>query len=322
MKIVSWNLRRLSRGKLTRRLQPKLRAAGMGNDVGEMICRVVLGMEPWQEVNPGGPADVFVIIEVSSGGDHKGTAATGSGPIALASLVATFNAIANAGRAPNDPNPDHQWAVVPPLVVGWHETVGIIYNTRLLTPAGSGVLRDDVYDRFFLDRTPFWARFTDRNGEPSNVVGIHAETADGNDVGPGIRYANSLTRSDRLDVVDEMEVEDTYVAGDYNCQPEDTYGYPPRPFDMEGYQTSLPHNSWSTVRKKPDSSYRPPRNYLCNPYDNLMFAIGGDGPLDDWASLLDLIGRAPAPLPTKNLQMLTQRYFSEVSDHLPIVFNV
>lgn len=319
MKMIFWNLRNVGSTKLGKTFSPAVVASGVGNNVGEYIVRLVMGMAPWAGINPGGPADVFVVIELKSGGHVKGRAANGTAIPTLAALVNAMNAVANAGLVPPNTNPNFQYDAVPPLVVGRHETVGVIYNVRRLQLTHSGILRDDVNNRNILPRAPFRARVVDGGNVPGNIVGIHAPPPKGgapNTYRPGIQFANSLTNSNQLAVQNQMNPEATFVGGDFNCDPTNTYGAPAVAFNMAGYATSLAANTLSSVRRGVNNNLAPPANYLSGAYDNVMHAFPGGAPGGLAEAVFDLIGSNAALYPG-SVRMLLNNY-NKVSDHMPV----
>jgi hypothetical protein len=322
VKIVAWNLKNLGSSKLRNLFNPVITAAGLGNDVGDYIVGVVMGRAVWNNVVSAALPDLFVVVELVSGGTAKGTAASGTALPTLAWIVGAMNAEANAGFVAPNTNANYQYASVPCQVIGHHETVGIVYNTRALTYVNSGVVRDDVNNRYFLPRTLFRAEFTDvAAGTNLNVVGLHAPKPSGtapNKYRDGIQYANGLTRSTVLDVANQMLPIDTFVMGDFNCDPTYTYGNPAVAFAMAGYATTLAPVTYSSMRGTIAATNPQPTNYLSDAFDNLLHAFSNGVPVGGAAtSVPDLIGGAP--LYPGSLLMLFNNYW-RVSDHLPVVF--
>jgi len=330
MKIVSWNLKNVGNNKLANTFNPAITVAGLGNNVGDYIMNVVMSRPVWNNILSAALPDVFVIVELKSGGSTKGVAANGTAIPTLATLVAGMNAVANAGLVPPNTNPNYQYAAVLPLVIGYHETVGVIYNTRSLNYVNSGILRDNVNNVNFLPRAPFWAEFTDDGGTTYDLVGLHAPPPGGappNFYKPGIQYANVLTRSTQLDLANQMMPENTFVMGDFNCDPTYTYGNPAVGFAMAGYATSLAAVTLSSMRAAVVNGNPQPSNYLKDAYDNLMHAFPNGAPVGGVTERVpDLIGNARnvnvapvQPMYPGNVVMLLNNYWV-VSDHLPVIF--
>ncbi len=334
MRIIAWNLKNIGFGKLGNTFSPAITAAGLGNNVGDYILKVVMGQAVWNNILPAAFPDIFVMVELKSGGSLKGAAANGTAIPCLAAMVANMNMVANAGLG-GGINPNFQYQAVVPQVIGWHETVGVIYNHQALNLTNSGVLRDNVNAVNFLPRAPFWAEFTYGGGANTlNVVGIHAPPPGGGGVryyrNP-IRYANNLTRSNQLDLANLMVPEDTFVMGDFNTDPTNTYGAAPGiAFAMPGYATTLPAMTLTSMRRRIVAANPTPTDYLSDAFDNVMHAFPNGAPGGGVVEMVpDLIQFArnmnpvppgpPVAMYPGNRVMLLNNYW-KVSDHLPVVF--
>lgn len=314
MKIVSWNLKNLGTTKLTNSFTNTFQDTGLGNDVLSYIINVVMGSSIWANINPPVPADIFVIIELKCGGHQKGKSATGAAVPVLQGIVGAMNTVV-ASMPTLKPN--YQYNFVLPLIVGRHETVGIIYNTKALTLNNRGVLRD-IDLRLINPRTPFWANFTQKsNGTGLNVIGIHAPPPGG---AATVKFRNPINFARKVATVPDLVNPNTMVMGDYNCAPNSTYinGNGTIGWAFNGYQTSIPDGTLTSVRRRVASSQTPPANYLSGPYDNLLRNFAG--PLVQ--SVLDTIGNARnvntnPPSSAGMLSMVLNNY-NRVSDHLAI----
>ena len=80
MKIVSWNLRNIGNTKLTNTFTQKYLGFGLGNDVADYVAGLVMGSDRWNAVPnlSTNPADIFVVIELKTGGKKKGGAVSGT----------------------------------------------------------------------------------------------------------------------------------------------------------------------------------------------------------------------------------------------------
>lgn len=314
MKIISWNMRNLGTTKLTNTFTNTFQALGLGNNVQSYMINVVMGSQAWTNINPAVPADIFVIIELKCGGNRKGYAATGAAVPVLQAVTGAMNTVVANTQAYQG---NYQYSYVNPLIVGRHEAVGIIYNTKALTLNQRGVLRDNNL-RLINPRSPFWARFTHNNGTVFNVIGIHAPPPSG---GANVRYRNPINFARKVSTVPDLVNANTMVMGDYNCAPNSVYnsGQGNVGWTFNGYQTNIPNGTLTSVRKKVAKGQTPPANYLSGPYDNLLRNFNGNNITQ---GVLDTIGNARnvntnPPSPPGTLAMVLNNY-NKVSDHLPL----
>ncbi|WP_162042208.1 hypothetical protein [Undibacterium sp. YM2] len=302
----------------------------MGNTVLDFVTNVVMGAEQWEGVVSAFPVDLFVVIELKTGGSAKGGAVSGN---CLPTLVALRDAMNAAVTAMNHDPQEYTYAYVTPLITGQHETVGFIYNTRVLTPTGIAVERDSVSNTYLPGRTPLVATFSLVSNPLTTMrfSGIHDPPPSG---GAAVRMRPPIDFCRRLINTPSAAVQNTFFLGDFNCQPSDSYvngnGVTVRPFsNLPNFGTDLPNNSLSSVRRRLDTTQAGQAAYLNAAYDNNIFwpipqLVVGD------EEVADLIGEAkdntfdpPNDLyPARGRAVLNA--FNAVSDHLPVIieFNV
>jgi hypothetical protein len=321
MKIISWNLKNIGATKLGNAMNPAVALAGYGNTVGDFILNVVMANALWNGVNTAFPVDIFLIIELKCGGHNKSTVAAGTCTPTLTALVNAMNVVA-AGLAPAL---NYHYTAVAPLVVGYHECVGVIYNDQALTHNASVVLRDNNL-RYINPRSPFLANFTVGGGPAQlNVVGIHAPPPGG---AAAIRFSKPIGFCNRLPQIPTLMLappNQFVIGGDFNCEQANTWtvgGYARHPFfnpsvfappntDLVGYATNLPAGTLTSVRNKVDNSQVGPARYLNGAYDNILYQTGAP-PIGEYA--IDLIGNLVAGV---GLVAKLNNYL-RVSDHMPV----
>ena len=313
MKIISWNLRNIGINKLARPFTARFQAYGLGNNVIDYMMKLVMGDPVWNNINDGKPADIFVVIELKCGGQKKGEYPPGAPSPTLATIVTAMNNYAiGAGITPS-----YNYLAVPPLIIGRHEAVGIIYNTVKLTYNNSAVLRD-INAKLINPRTPFYAQFTSVGGNtPLHVIGLHAPPPKG---GVNLKYRPPILFANKLATVPQLINPETMIMGDFNCAPNSVYnaGMGNVGWNIPNYATSIPNGTLTSVRNRLSNIQQPPANYLSGPYDNLLRNF-------DNASIrqavLDTIGNARNvgvnPIGATRLSMVLSN-FNKVSDHLPI----
>ncbi|HEX3466214.1 MAG TPA: hypothetical protein VHS78_19355 [Candidatus Elarobacter sp.] len=333
MRIVAWNLKNIGQTKLTNTFSSLLTLAGLGNNVLDYIVKVVMGDENWAPYTGASPADVFLIIELKSGGKAKGTAATGTAIPTMAAIVKAMNDVANG---PRKLSAAYQYASVPAQVIGYHECVGVIYNTKALTLDASSpkVLKDA--DGFVLPRAPFYVKFTDTAGKPLLVAGIHAPPPGGGTY----PFRLPVVFSNKLGGVPEINQKGAgtraalYVGGDFNCDSTSTYKASVKKVTTTipgfqaltgtyGYSTGIAAGTLSSMRSRLGTASPPTStNYLSGAYDNILRATSPTGVsqriLDLIANALDLsVPTTPEDMYPKRVQMLFNNYW-KVSDHMPV----
>ncbi|MFZ6708069.1 hypothetical protein [Undibacterium sp. TC9W] len=335
MKVISWNLRNVSLNKLTKgnTFQPLFQTYGMGNTVLDFVTNVVMGAEQWEGVVSSAPVDLFVVIELKTGGSRKGGPVSGN---CLPTLVALRDAMNLAVPAMNHNPQEYTYDYLVPVVTGRHETVGFIYNTRELTPAAVNAIaieRDTITNAYLPGRTPLVATFNlvSRPATSIRFSGIHDPPPRG---GAAVRMRPPIDFCRQLVNTPSAAVQNTFFLGDFNCQPSDSYvngnGVTVRPFsNLPNFGTDLPNNSLSSVRRRLDTTQAGQAAYLNAAYDNNIFwaipqLVVGD------EEVADLIGEAkdntfdpPNDLyPARGRAVLNA--FNAVSDHLPVIieFNV
>jgi hypothetical protein len=354
MKIVSWNLKNIGQNKLNNQFNAGYLAYGLGNNVLDFMMGLVMGSDRWNAVAglSTTPADVFTVIELKTGGQRKGFGVTGT-------CLPTLNAIVNAmnlsalTRYGNNNTYSYTYVVPPvlantngPLVTGYHETVGFIYNTVSLTYRTADTLVNDTTGNYILPRTPYGCQFefVATPGTFMQLIGIHAPPPKGSQatrLRPPIDYCRYLpTSSDGVNNYANMA--NTMFMGDFNCNPGSSYvsakrdihgnNFIIRPFPQlyaNGYDSLIPNGTLSSVKTRVAAGAVPPypqTAYLSDAYDNIILngpaaALGGGSN----ELVVNMIGESrnmnavgtPNLLNT-NLRALVNA-FNTVSDHLPVV---
>ena len=340
MKIICWNLKNIGQSKLTKKLSPVLAAAGLGGTGLDYMMKVVMGDTAWQNISSSAPADVFVIIELKSGGKKKGVTSTGTSVPTLMAITAAMNSSAITRGITST----YEYKYVQPLVTGRHECTGIIYNTKALTypdlPTSAQVLRTTKTNEFLPGRTPFLVEFTVvATGKGLRLVSVHAPPPQGKS---GLRFKIPVQYTQQLAEiaaitqtlpVDQM---DLCLMGDFNCSPSSTYtvgvtgGKKPKNstgfYDLiksNGYLTELPTPTLTSCRKNLVSTNPEPTDYLSDAYDNILYKMASPPtglqtkPLDTIGNARDMTKSAAALYPAKARMLLNN--FWLVSDHIGVV---
>jgi endonuclease/exonuclease/phosphatase family metal-dependent hydrolase len=308
MRIISWNLRNIGHAKLARRIAPVIAAANVGNTVLDFIVKVVMGGEVWQPIASAAPADIFVMIELRSGGMRTGAPVSGTAVPTLRAVIAAMNSVAPSS---------HQYDAIIPVLTGSRECVGIIYNKLALTPQRVGVLPDNL-NHALVPRTPFAALFTvQANNAPLLVVGIHAPPPRGVSARA---YENPIRYCQKLATVPQIAATtNAVVVGDFNCAPDSSFplnGAPVQPFTaLPNYQTQMNNNSLTSVRVAMDPTLPAPADYLYDYYDNILYQEPGTSAKPK-QYVMDLIGNNPL-FADQPLDVMAA--YRQVSDHLPVV---
>ena len=324
MKIVAWNLKNIGHRKLVKQMNAMVAAAHYGNNVLDFMMNVVMGSTIWNGTNLSAvPADLFMVIELKSGGKNKGAAVSGTGVPCMANILNAMNFIAANTPALAG---HYAYAQVPGMLTGRHESVGLIYNTVTLAYVGQAVLQNNTAN-YLLPRTPYLAQFTVGLGGPSlNVVGIHAPPPSG---GAAVKFKEPISYCNRLPSCPLLMVgapQNYFIGGDFNCAPTNTWvsnGVALTPFNnpappapagrtLTGYGTALANGTLTSVRRKVDFSQVGPLQYLNGVYDNILYYPAGNY----LAYTLDLIGN----LNTPGVGIVARlNNFWRISDHLPVV---
>lgn len=338
MRVISWNLKDIGQNKLATPLPPLIAAAGLGNNVLDYIVNVVMAEPNWAPYTGAARADLFIVIELVSGGHLKGADVSAGAVPTLNALVGAMNAIAVARGVTGT----YQYASVPSKVTGKWESVGMIYNMRALTyaPLSARTLRD-IDGNNLLPRTPFFASFNPVAGGPRlDVIGIHAPppTSGVSRFRLPVLYTEYLARVPEVRQVGPFFVPQPLllIAGDFNCDAAAN-------FDMRRAgvwqqidafddlintwhcTTLMPIGSLSSMRKDLETAPPPiPADYLNEAYDNIFVKPAGV-PLAAAQRVLDLIANArnttqppaaQAMYPAQT-QLLFDNYWT-VSDHMPV----
>ncbi|WPV64835.1 hypothetical protein [Chitinophaga sp. LS1] len=330
MKIVSWNLKNIGDNKLNNPFSPIFNAFGLGNNVIDYITGLVMGNPCWNAVPnlSTNPADIFVVIELKTGGSQKGKAISGTCLPTLNNIKAKLNTLAKKNYS-NNQNPTYEYDYIVPQITGYHETVGILFNTKKLKVLSAQAFRNNTTQNWINPRTPYGAKFQVLNSTDSfQVVGIHAPPPKGAD---GVKYRPPINYCTILPTIELATMNNTFIMGDFNCNPASYYNkeqvggqqvqvFPFTP-GLATYITLIPNGTLSSVRTKPANSMQPPANYLSDAYDNIIY----NTVLQNGQELVvDLIGKARnmnannTLLAGTNLLALVNAY-NIVSDHLPVV---
>jgi hypothetical protein len=335
MKIVSWNLRNIGQTKLTNTFGQTFNAFGLGNNVVDYVAGLVMGTNRWNAVPnlSTNPADVFVVIELKSGGNQKGKAISGTCIPTLNDIKAKLNTMVGV-RYPANPNPPYIYDYVIPQVVGYHETVGILFNTQRLQLTSAQAFRNNSNQNWINPRTPYGAMFTIKNSNPVQtlqVVGIHAPPPS-NKGGNAVKYRPPIDYSNVLRYINPVSLTNTFIMGDFNCNPNSRYtnGNNVQVAPFQGllganFRTFVPNGTLSSVRTKPANANPVPSNYLSDAFDNIIFYVPSFTAQNTNELVVDMIGQArdmsqqnTPNISTTNLVALVNAY-NVVSDHMPVV---
>jgi hypothetical protein len=313
LKIIFWNIKFFGSGKLDEETNSTAVVGGLGNTYADYIVKVVAGDEVWKNATSEVPADIFVIVELKSGGDAKGSPGNGACDRVLGELV----------PAMNEALPMREYKAVDPLVVGWNEVVGVIYDASGLTYVSSEAMRDTA-GNYLADRTPFRAEFTVKATKRKlNVVGIHGPTSQPaqREYRRAVEFTNFLGN---VAAINQAGVEPKYdlcIGGDFNCCPNDFYVHSPNTrnerrvyaFDTlkddYGYATSLFTPTKTSLKNNIVN-----HTYLNEPYDNIIFKMPSQVK-EPPVAVIDLVGDAPT---WATAEVGTFNLARRLSDHLPM----
>lgn len=121
MKIVSSNLKNIGQRKLAKQMNAIVAIAGYGNNVLDFMMNVVMGRNIWNGTNlSAAPADLFLMVELKSGGKNKGAAVSGTAVPCMANLLNAMNFIAQNIPALVG---NYAYAQAPGMLTGRHESV-------------------------------------------------------------------------------------------------------------------------------------------------------------------------------------------------------
>lgn len=316
-----WNIFKLGSSKLKNKMnQAVIANNGLGNTALDYIVKVATGNAVWNNATTTTPVDVLVVVELVSGGATKGNPGTGSCLRSLNAIKAAMNGTTTAA---------YRYDYVPPLVTGYHETVGVLYNNKSLTYVSNAAMRNAA-NNFLLPRTPFAAAFTVIGTNPLralNVVGIHGPTSNPTtlDYKDAVAFTNQLSQIAQLNQAALNPKQDTCIGGDFNCDPLNTYksgngAKAPKVTafaDLTGsynYSITLANNTLTSIRDAMDNNQVPPANYLSQPYDNIVFRLPSQI-ANPPVRRVNLIGNAAvfgaSPVAAFNAAR-------SISDHLPL----
>jgi hypothetical protein len=338
MKIISWNLLNLSTVGLAKDLTLHFTHFGLGNNVLDYITKLVMADAAWNNLGMSdNPADIFVIIELKTGGETKGAPVEGNCLPTLTTLTTALNTIANArGIAAN-----YQYAYATPLITGKNEAVGIIFNTRVFNAAPATQTLRTNNNQNLQKHTPFMATLVrTADNRPFKIIGIHAPPLGLGGVNrqykPPIDFVIKLGSITELDpTLPANSNAEHFIMGDFNCNPASMYikgdgthifGFTFLRNDWH-YATNIPDNTLSSLRTAVVPGGVPPANYLSMAYDNLLYKFAGAAPVVN-ERVLDLIANArdmtvapPAALYPAELggEDGLLRNSNIVSNHLPVI---
>ncbi|HTF03644.1 MAG TPA: hypothetical protein VK826_06435 [Bacteroidia bacterium] len=324
MKIVSWNLRNIGPDKLTRQFPAAYSAFGLGGNVLDYITKVVTGNAAWSNIQSARPADIFVIIELRTGGQDKGADGSNGCLVVLPSIS---NALNSAVAARADVRGSYSYKWVKPLVTGFRETIGIIYNEKALTLKTSEILTDLIHDTPLSPRTPFAAEFALVSNPATSlyVAGIHSPPPKGTS---GLKYRDPINYNRLLINTGCSGQPGVFFAGDFNCTPSSSFpdasGNPVKSFtNIPTFGTLLADGTKSSLLSNLDDSQQPAA-YLSAAYDNIIYNF--TAPASSTEIVADLIGNArdmnSADTHTvfaANEELVFDTYRDTLSDHLPVI---
>jgi len=317
MKIMFWNIFKLGSSKLGNKMNAGIIAAnGLGNNIQDYMVKVATGNAVWNAATSATPVDVFVIIELVSGGNKKDSNGFGACIRVLKALKASMNAV-------TAPNVNYSYDYAAPKLIGNKECVGVIYNIRKLTAVSTSSVRNTA-NNFLLPRTAFWARFTQVGTlplRPMNIVGIHGPTSM-----PGVDYTDAITFTNALNTVAQLNQsainpkEDTCIGGDYNVDPLNSYVKQANTKKTKifafndltaqaNYKITLPNGTQTSLRNSITGGI-----YLSQPYDNIVFQLPLQIPAPT-VRRVDVVGNAPI---FGANQVAVFNAARAVSDHLPL----
>lgn len=333
LKVISWNLKNIGANKLKNTFSlSEVAQAGLGNNVNDYILNVVMGNSKWNSdwLDPASPCDLFVVIELVTGGNVVGNPVNGTALPTLATLKATMNAAS--------PNPTaYKYKKVDPLITGNNECVGIIYNEAKLTWLASNIVQDSLGNTL-APRGPFIVQFRDTNNNIINVVGIHAPPPGGAGVAPTLKFQQPIDYSEKLADLPHIKTPPgpanpplpasiiNIVVGDFNCCPLlDYYVKPVPPNDTvtafnelftKGYVTTLPNNTLSSLKTGGTAQVG---NYKANAYDNICFVnYDHQNVIEGVPDLIALNPRYAPNIAPATMKSIMDNYWV-VSDHLPVI---
>jgi hypothetical protein len=334
MKIVAWNLKNIGQSKLTNNFSPTFSAYGLGGNVLSYMTNLVMGSNVWSNVADlsTNPADVFVVIELKTGGSQKGKAVSATCTNTLTQIRNAMNTASNV-RYGNLNTYNYAYAI--PTITGYHETVGVIYNTRSLTLNNFNVFRNNTNNKWINPRTPGGAQLKiTATNDIFQVIGIHAPPPKGK---ASIKYRPPIQYCNVLQTIGPAAMTNTFYMGDFNCNPGSTYEknsggmlIDVEPFTdlfAQGFKTDIANGDLSSVRTKLAKGQTGQEQYLSDAYDNIIF----NAPLHTGNSkevIVDMIGEARnfnaggnpkvfGTNPATSRAVLSM--FNKVSDHLPVV---
>jgi hypothetical protein len=317
----------------------------MGNTVMDYIVNLVAGMNNpatnvpvWdfatQNVSQN-PADIFVIIELRTGGRIKGNAVSANCNNTLVTLVTALN----TAMVTRNLQATYHYNYATSLITGNRESVGVIYNDIVFNQMTTvtQTLRNNNGQNL-LPRTPMQVSLTElATGNVFEVNGLHAPPVRGGQAlryRPPIDYLNSLSTVTELDpTVNMTPPEYGYmIMGDYNCSPLSSYtngmGQIIQAFgnlNNWGYLTRIPNGTKSSYRIRLNNALPPPDNYLSEAYDNLAYHFTFNTTQGPFGGVLDLLGGAR----NSNVNPAVSAYIPQpvallnnsrkVSDHQPMV---
>jgi hypothetical protein len=352
LKIITWNIDKISNRVLNRTIGSVVQKCGLGNNTLDYITNFLGGSSVWNNGVQGVPADVIIIIEPRSGRQGKGEPATGDCLTTQTRIITSLNTFITNQQL----EARYQYAGVTQQNISPGESLIIIYNRITLEYKKSGALRENK-GGWLSPRAPFWAKFTTvaNPNTPINIIGIHGPQKGENKGGADMAYNAQLAYADALATIPEIiqQDESVIVAGDYNCS---TCARRKKQFIIEeekimkrvwGFEklvelkyttlipspmflADIPYNIYSSVRKSMRNDETPPLNYLSEAYDTALYhLVTLSNPVQQ---VNNLIGDAQntlgtikngnqvienGPLVNDYAAALRKQYQKKVSDHMP-----
>ena len=337
MKIVCWNLKNIGTTKLKNKLGLVVSKSGYGANVLSYITKVVMANKIWQPVMNGVPVDVFVLIELKTGGKAKGAAVSSTATTVMNDLAAAMNAVAAKNKKWKS---TYHYSAAEARVTGFHECVGVIYNDKLLAVPANGVdALKTVAGAYLPQRTPYKVtlQLQASGAHELHLVGVHAPPPKGSGATPDrfrapIDFCRQLGNLAIVQQATGATPETVAVMGDFNCSPLSSYGsfkkgnkkqkVTIKPFDdlktTYAFDTAISDGTLTSMATTFDKNKAGPARYCVDAYDNVFH--GALNAMVLGSDVLDLIANATQGKPTlfpASGTALVNSYW-KVSDHLPV----
>lgn len=276
----------------------------------------------WPPAPPAHPPffDLIFIIELTSAAVNIGAPAAGNGPLALTRITNALNALHNNIFPHVVISP---FMSVPPLCIG-AESIGVIYNSTVLTPLTNSTLVDHNHNAIPA-RTPLMVDLTVvANNQVLRTVAVHADPTNGDDFTAPVEYCRKLPDVSQI-VQPRIPVANNYgtiLLGDFNCSPAINVAGIGQPFttlmnNPPHYETTI----LNTLTSMKTHITARPENYRQRAYDNIFYY----GFVPPVSSLVNLIVMDPrytgANTNLTVFRNLVKNYW-KISDHLPVGISI